>query len=109
MLPIIIHEQIIQFFRFYRNGNLQHGMSYRGQLYKLVKSFPTHTRSEAYALGNRFSHQGYQSVITVTLQTYRVWIELRAPVELETVELRSQNTTNVPTDELNPYSNSTIA
>jgi hypothetical protein len=78
MLPLVIHETLTRTFKFYHDGDVRLGMSYRQQLYRLIEHYPTASRLQAYNLGCSLSHRNNQVVVTVSDRDYKVWLELRS-------------------------------
>ncbi|NJL35922.1 MAG: hypothetical protein HC840_01560 [Leptolyngbyaceae cyanobacterium RM2_2_4] len=87
MLPVVVHEPSIRLFSFYFEGSIYQGMSYQGKLYKLIKSFDAEERLKSYTLGCEISNQNYHVAITVSTEKYRVWVDLSAKNEPETIQL----------------------
>ncbi|HEY9628362.1 MAG TPA: hypothetical protein V6C84_13760 [Coleofasciculaceae cyanobacterium] len=86
MLPVMVHEALIRSFSFYGEGGIHEGMSHGQQLYKLVESYKTAARLQAYALGCDLSNQGYRTVVTVSDRKYKVWLELRSQALIKTAK-----------------------
>ncbi|MBW4662542.1 MAG: hypothetical protein KME15_28180 [Drouetiella hepatica Uher 2000/2452] len=86
MLPVVIHEALIQSFSFYGEGCIREGMSYGQQIYRLVQSYEIASRLHAYSLGCDLSHQGSRTVVTVCDRQYKVWVELRSQAEIRLPE-----------------------
>jgi hypothetical protein len=80
MLPVVIHENLVHFFKFHHQGTVSTGMRLNQQLYKPVQFFYSQQRAEAYALGCKLGQQRYQAVVTVSPQGYHVWVEVGASI-----------------------------
>ncbi|HEY9642105.1 MAG TPA: hypothetical protein V6C57_16580, partial [Coleofasciculaceae cyanobacterium] len=66
MLPVVTPETLTNAFKFYHDGNVRLGMSYKRQLYRLVEHYPATSRLQAYTLGCKLSGSGNQVVVTVS-------------------------------------------
>ncbi len=86
MLPVVIHETLIQSFNFYGEGCIREGMSYGRQIYMLVRSYEIASRLHAYSLGCDLSHKGSRTIVTVCDRQYKVWVELRSQAAIRLPE-----------------------
>ncbi|MDX2097473.1 MAG: hypothetical protein SFW36_06820 [Leptolyngbyaceae cyanobacterium bins.59] len=81
MLPILLNEQFVHFFKFYLNQQLQQGMRYRTELYCLVSEFDRTDRNKAYQRACELAEQGISVVMTASHFKYAIWKSLKsAPV-----------------------------
>jgi hypothetical protein len=78
MLPLVVHETLTNTFKFYQDGNVRLGMSYKQHLYRLIENYPSASRLQAFTLGCSLSNPGNQVVVTVSDRDYKVWLELRS-------------------------------
>jgi hypothetical protein len=83
MFPVVVYEHTVHVFSFYHNDAIQQAMSHQTKLYRLVGAFSVQQRSQAYTVGCHLSHHGGETVITVSQQHYKVWVDLRSCVPLE--------------------------
>lgn len=83
MLPIVIYEDLVRLFNFYHDGAVRQGMSYRSRLYKLVRVEDANHRPQAYCFACGIAHQRVATVVTVSMQQYKVWVEVSAPIPAE--------------------------
>lgn len=86
MFPAVTYENSVHVFNFYHDGAVQQGMSHRTKLYRLAKAFDVKYRSQAYSVGCHLSHQGSETVITVSPQHYKVWVDIRFSSTLEKMD-----------------------
>lgn len=78
MLPAIISEQFVRRFNFWASGEIQEGMYYGNELYRLVSTFHFRKHEQAYALGTDIAQHGKQTIITCSENSYAVWVSLRS-------------------------------
>lgn len=76
MLPTLIGEQNAHLFSFYLDRSVRQGLRYGLGLYGWVYSFPIGDRLAAFDLAAELGALGNQTVITVSQNSYKVWIEL---------------------------------
>ena len=94
MLPVVIQESLTASFNFYREGILYQGMSCQKRLYKLISIHTVENRLQAYRSGCKLSNRGDRTVITVSAEHYKIWVELRAQAiaqPLTSLESQSRN------------------
>jgi hypothetical protein len=83
MFPIIVHEATVRVFNYYFEGQICQAMCCFKKFYRLVETFDVRDRTKACTVANQFTQQSDQTVITASPQSYKVWVEIRAKVELE--------------------------
>ena len=76
MLPTIAHESIVTCFDYWDDG-LQKGMRYLNDLYTHVEKFSLDQRETAYSKGSELASTGKRVCLTVSSNSYSVWISLR--------------------------------
>ena len=76
LLPTIAHESIVTCFDYWDDG-LQKGMRHLNDLYTHVEKFPLNQRDQAYAKGSELAAQGKRVCLTVSSDSYALWISLR--------------------------------
>lgn len=79
LCPLIIREEMVSPFKFWREGLLQVGVILRYEIFQLVFRFDINQRQEAFDLAWKLSQTGRKSIITVTDFHYTVWETLRSP------------------------------
>ena len=86
-LPLLVPEDQVQVFNFYRDGAIYRAMSYRNQIYKLVDVLPIASRQRVYDLGCQYGAQGDDVVITLAEaeQCYRLWVNVQSTHAVEPV------------------------
>jgi hypothetical protein len=77
-LPFVTHENQIKVFNFYQKGNIYQATFFRKQLHKLVRLFELDERSTAYRIGYDLAATSDSVLITVSIDGYKVWTDLRA-------------------------------
>jgi hypothetical protein len=76
MLPAIVQESLTASFNFYREGFLYQGMSCQKRLYKLIGIHTIENRLQAYSSGCKLANQGDRTIITVSAEHYKVWVDV---------------------------------
>lgn len=77
MLPTIAHESIVTCFDYWDDG-LQKGMRHLNELYTHVEKFPIEERDQAYSKGTELAATGKRVCLTVSPNSYSLWLCLRA-------------------------------
>lgn len=78
MLPTLIREQGAHFFNFYWDSSVRQGLRYGSGLYGCVDRFSAKDRLVAFNLAVALGESGHQTIITVSQESYRVWMELKS-------------------------------
>lgn len=78
METLLINEQFVSQFKYWREGQVQTGMRFRNDLFECVSEFNRHQRNQAFDLAWQLSQTGKQAVVTTSSKQYTVWISLRA-------------------------------
>jgi hypothetical protein len=85
METLLINEEFISQFKFWLDGQVQQGMTFRDDLFGYVAEFKNSQRHEAFDLTWKLSQEnGQQVVVTATRSHYRIWLNLRSTTELST-------------------------
>jgi hypothetical protein len=79
-LPIVVNEAQVKVFNFYQQGNIYQATFFRRTLHKLVRLFDLGERTAAYTLSYALAEQGDAVLITVGLDGYKVWADVRSEV-----------------------------
>ncbi|MEO1591827.1 MAG: hypothetical protein AAFU71_11115 [Cyanobacteria bacterium J06632_22] len=79
-LPIVVNENQVKIFNFYQQGNIYQATVFRRRLHKLVRLFDLASRTAAYTLGYALAENDDGVLITVGLDGYKVWTDLRSSV-----------------------------
>ncbi|MEL6138891.1 MAG: hypothetical protein AAFQ61_06405 [Cyanobacteria bacterium J06626_23] len=79
-LPIVVNENQVKVFNFYQQGNIYQATFFRRKLHKLVRLFDLASRTAAYTLGYALAEKNDTVLITVGLDGYKVWTDLRSTV-----------------------------
>lgn len=85
MLPLVIYEDSVRLFNYYFDGSVRQGMSYRSKLYKLIRACQHGNRLHLYGVGCSLANHGIETVITASEQEYKVWVEVSAEVNLDSI------------------------
>lgn len=84
MLPIIAHESTVTCFDYW-DGGIKRGMRDLKELYTHVKSFALSDRTEAYDASNELAQKGVAVCLTVSKDSYSLWVSLRKKASLSIV------------------------
>lgn len=79
-LPILVSDHQVRSFKYYWEGQIRTGMSFKGHLYALHDCFTERDRTLAYEKGCRLAER-CEVIITVSQaleSEYRLWIEIAA-------------------------------
>lgn len=74
----MIAERDAQFFNFYLNGSVREGLRFHQGLYGKVYGFTHADRDAAFNLAIELGEMGSQAMVTVSRDSYQVWVELRS-------------------------------
>ena len=77
MLPLIVVEDLVAPFKFWRDG-IHEGMLYRNDFYVVLQRFASAERTEAHTQALREGNRGFKVCITVSKAYYTVWVEMRS-------------------------------
>lgn len=99
METLLINEQFVSQFKFWREGQIRTGMRFRRDLFECISKFNQHQRYQAFDLAWRLSITGREVVVTVSPTQYTVWSNLRIPESEEQPEnqFKSVLTSNLDT------------
>lgn len=78
MILSAISEDKVSIFKYWNNDGIQKGMNHKGQLYALVRSYPTEYKLDACELGCDLAAKGIEVCLTCSLTGYRVWMNLKS-------------------------------
>lgn len=84
LFPSVLDERLICLFKYWDKGILQ-GMRLGGELYTLLKIYPSKERLKAYSDAQEQIRAGESVCITVSKSGYSVWIRLRSPDLVDTL------------------------
>jgi hypothetical protein len=90
-LPIVVHEAQVKVFNFYQQGHIYQATFFRHQLHKLVRLFDLGERTAAYTLSYTLAEQGDTVLITVGLDGYKVWVDVRSVIAPQPIASLSGN------------------
>jgi len=79
-IPLIIPEPVESLFQFYRQGEMRDGLCLIGKIYGKVQTAPLPKGSELDEITLMFSEQKISYVITITADSYSLWVLVRSPV-----------------------------
>jgi len=79
MLPLIVVENLITPFKFWREG-IHEGMLYRNDFYIVLQRFTSADRTQAHDKATEEGNRGVKVCITVSKTHYTVWVEMRSRV-----------------------------
>lgn len=77
METLLINEQIVSQFKYWREGQMQKGMRFRSNLFEHVALFNYRQRQQVFELAERLTESGKQVVVTASPTQYIVWVNLR--------------------------------
>jgi hypothetical protein len=77
MSTLLINEQFVSQFKYWREGQIWTGMRFRNDLFEFVSEFNRQQRHEAFDLAWRLAQSGKESIVTATSSRYTVWLNLR--------------------------------
>lgn len=78
-LPISVHENSVNIFRFYYAHQVREGIRFNSELYGLVYEFQPIHQLYVYQLAWVLSSQGVPLRLTTSPARYRLWVNLRSP------------------------------
>lgn len=90
MISSAISEDQVSIFKYWNNDGIQEGMNHKGQLYALVRSYPTQEQLDACELGCDLAAKGMDVCLTCSRSRYGIWMNLKSLI------LASEHTLNVP-------------
>lgn len=77
MEPILLTEEIVSFFKFWMDGQIQEGMRWNCELFRHHRTFSKSQRELVFTSAWELTHDGTQVVITVSPDKYQIWLNLR--------------------------------
>lgn len=77
METLLINEQFVTQFKYWRAGQVRTGMRFRNNLFEYVSRFKQHQRPQAFELAWQLTQAGKESIVTASTSQYTVWINLR--------------------------------
>lgn len=77
MLPTVLSEDSVHFFKYWHNG-ISEGMRSVNGLYAQYRVYASHYRLQAYEQACHLASQGISTCITCSGEGYRVWVNLQA-------------------------------
>lgn len=90
METLLISENLVSQFKFWRDGQTQTGMRFRNELFCYVSKFDSRQRHKVFELAWNLACEGAQVVITAERSQYTVWVSLRSPNPTATLEQIAQ-------------------
>jgi len=75
--PFVLDECLVSRFKYW-NAGIRQGMRHNNELYTLFQAFSINERLKAYAVGYEQTEKGVNVCITVSRQSYCVWLSLRS-------------------------------
>lgn len=75
--PRVIDEQLVTRFHYWQDG-IRQGMSYNYELYGLVEEYKQFDRLRAYEVANDYAVNAVDTCVTVSGNSYAVWVGLRS-------------------------------
>jgi hypothetical protein len=80
-LPFLSERQV-SFFKFWLDGDIRDGLSYRGELFRHSYTFARRQAEQVHALGQNLIREGTEVVVTCSDDHYRLWTSLRVEYRL---------------------------
>lgn len=90
-LPFVTHENQVKVFNFYQTGNIYQATFFRSRLHKLVRLFELGDRTTAYRLGYELAEETTSVLITVSIDGYKVWTDLRSDAQPQPLDQRKDS------------------
>lgn len=78
METLLINEQFVSQFKYWREGHIQSGMRFRNGLFEHAAAFGHHQRHQAFDLAERLAGLGKEVIITASPNRYMIWVNLRS-------------------------------
>jgi hypothetical protein len=77
MKTLLINEQFVSQFKYWREGHVWTGMRFRSDLFEYISKFTHQQRHQAFDLAWKLAQSGKEAIITATPNHYTVWVNLR--------------------------------
>lgn len=77
METLLIDEQFVSQFKYWREGQVRSGMRFRNDLFEYISQFDYFQRNRAFDLAWHIAQTGRETIVTASQNQYRVWINLR--------------------------------
>lgn len=78
METLLINEQFVSQFKYWRDGQIRVGMRFRNNLFESVCQFKPNQRPQAFELAWQLDQSGKEVVVTASPTQYTVWVNLKA-------------------------------
>ena len=79
METLLIDEQFVSQFKYWRAGRVHRGMRFRNDLFEYTSQFQQDQRHQAFELAWELAQAGRDIVVTASATRYIVWVNLREP------------------------------
>lgn len=77
METLLINEQLIYQFKYWREGQIRTGMRFRQGLFEYVSQFNQWQRYQAFELAWQLTQANREVIMTASLNQYTIWANLR--------------------------------
>jgi len=77
METLLIDEQFVSQFKYWRAGQVRTGMRFRNNLFEYISQFKQNQRHQAFALAWELAQTGRDVIVTASATRYIVWVNLR--------------------------------
>lgn len=77
METLLINEQFVSQFKYWRLGQIRTGMTFRNNLFECISKFNHNQRHQAFDLAWKLGVAGKDVIVTVSPTQYTVWGNLR--------------------------------
>ncbi len=77
METLLINEQFVFQFKYWRDGRIRIGMRFRSNLFESVSQFKPNQRPQAFELAWQLDQAGKEVVVTASPTQYTVWVNLK--------------------------------
>lgn len=77
METLLINEQFVSQFKYWRAGQVRTGMRFRSNLFEYVSQFKQHQRPQAFERAWELTQTGREAIVTASATQYTVWVNLR--------------------------------
>lgn len=77
METLLINEQFVFQFKYWRAGQIRTGMRFRSNLFEHMSQFKQNQRPQAFELAWQLTQTGREAIVTASASQYTVWANLR--------------------------------
>lgn len=103
METLLINEQFVSQFKYWREEQLRTEMRFRNHLFEHIDAFAYHQRHQVFELAEQLAESGKGVIVTVSPNQYTIWVNLRTVANSSSFNRRSPEPiqiTRIPSREL---------